>query len=111
VSIPGAVASPDVEHYTVQFCAKGYVTSLPCPEGPSTLDGLKIHRNGFSGAVQLVRQKPTADGSTLRLILRCGGCGVMWRAETWADAEPFVLALRAEGYDMVADRAEAGYAK
>lgn len=131
VYVPGAtVPAGGVEHYTVQFKADaGYLVSLPCPEGqPDAIPGLTIHRNGFSGAVHLVSQKPTPDGTTLRAIFRCGGCGVMWRAETWADAEPYVVALRAEAdsrdrqgqhngtgaadrcfWDQVADRLTDGY--
>jgi len=79
-------APAGVDHYTVQFVAHaGYLLSLPCPEGPQVLElplnggkmtvdlkGLNIHRNGFSGAVQLVRQKLLADG---RLV---PGLSVWW---------------------------------
>lgn len=131
IHIPGAVVPQGVEHSSVQFVAHaGYLVSLPCPEGqPDVTPGmvairrpdLTIHRNGFGGAVHLVAQKPTADGQTLRAILRCGGCGDMWRAETWEDAEPYVVALRAEAdsrerqgdsgkfWHTIADRLEAGY--
>lgn len=140
VHVPGATVPADTEHYTVQFKADaGYLVSLPCPESKDsawirlakadgTMGQVTIHRNGFSGAVHLVSQKPTPDGTTLRAIFRCGGCGAMWRAETWADAEPYVVALRAEAdsrerqgqhngtgaadrcfWDQVADRLTDGY--
>ena len=78
-SVAVYVPMPDgVDHSTVQFVAQaGYLISLPCPEG--TPDA-RIHRNGFSGAVKLVRQKLLADGRLVP-ILMCGGCGAMWREE------------------------------
>ena len=91
-------ASSDVEHYTVQFTAReGYVTSLPCPEGTPNP---AIHRNGFAGAVQLVQQKLLRDGRLVP-VLRCGGCGTMWRLEDQGEIEALAVAFRIE-----ADRRE-----
>jgi len=91
VTVYGASASQDVEHYSVQFVARaGYLVSLPCPEGPNT-HGLTIHRNGFAGAVQLSQQKLLADGRLVP-VCRCGGCGTAWRMEDPAEIE--ALAVR-----------------
>ena len=73
-----------VEHYSIQFrstTTKGLLVSLPCPMGPDGRDKpYDIGFNGFSGAVEIVQQKPQ-DG-VLMLILRCGCCGALWRCET-----------------------------
>lgn len=130
LAIRGVPVPEGVEHGTVQFVAHaGYVISLPCPEGlvgatagltAGAWNGVTIHRNGFSGAVHLCQQKPTPDGKTLRAIFKCGGCGAKWRAETWTDVEPYIVALRSEGdrrakdgcgdfYHRIADRLADGY--
>lgn len=119
VAIDGLTVPPDVEHCAIQFTASaGYLLSLPCPESTAFPAGLRFHRNGFAGAVQLVQQKPTLDGRTLRAIFRCGGCGAKWRADTWAEVEPAVVALRsmadaenrrAAWWHEIADRLAAGY--
>lgn len=127
-------SAADVEHDSVQFVAHaGYVMSLPCPEssaftgeaglGPLTLNDLKtirVHRNGFSGAVHLVAQR-FRPGIGLVPILRCGGCGTMWREETRERIEEIAVLLRSEGdskeqrgsgmakfYHTIADRVLAG---
>jgi len=103
-------APAGVEHYSVQFVASaGYLVSLPCPEGPQVLElplnggtmtvdleGLNIHRNGFSGAVQLVQQKFLKDGRLVP-VCRCGGCGTAWRVEEPSDIEALAVAFRGEG--------------
>jgi hypothetical protein len=134
------VPAPDSwdEHYTVQFKAdKGYLASLPCPEdsryyearqqpygGAVTVHkeaSYNIHRNGFSGAVEIVRQR-YYEGR-LVLVCCCGGCGVSYRLPTLRDAELIIVACRqqadhesardnnarAEFWHTVADRITAGY--
>ena len=101
VAVPGFESStPGVEHGKVQFKAQaGYLVSLPCPESPkltAQFPDLHIHRNGFSGAVQLVAQK-YVHGVGLVPILRCGGCGSMWREEDPAEVERMAVAFRSEG--------------
>ena len=107
IFVPGYAAPANVEHSNVQFVAQaGYLISLPCPEGlPDSTPGLTatrdykghtIHRNGFSGAVHLVSQKLMEDGRLVP-VLRCGGCGAMWRVEIAGDIEALAVALRSEG--------------
>lgn len=120
--IPGYEASKDAEHYTVQFVAQaGYNVCLPCPESGKTPKGLTVHRNGFGGAVHLVAQK-LRPGIGLVPILKCGGCGSMWREEDPHAIEEIAVLLRSEGdrrerdtgsdakrfYHAVADRVLAG---
>jgi hypothetical protein len=130
VGVPGSeVTVPaGVEHYSIQFSsAHGYLLSLPCPEGaPGVTPGLstmvgdiKIARNGFGGAVQVVQQ--AYRNGNLALICQCGGCGARYNLPTFADAEPVIVAFRAEAdrrartgesatwYHAVADRIAAGY--
>lgn len=93
---------PDIEHGIVQFVAQaGYNVCLPCPEGPSS-HGLNVHRNGFKGAVKIVQQRYWQG--QLVTVCECGGCGHKYRLETWAMAEPVVVALRSE-----ADRKQAEF--
>ena len=95
VAIHGPRAPEGVEHGRVQFVANaGYLTSLPCPEGPTPPPD--IHRNGFSGAVHLCQQKLLADGRLVP-VLRCGGCERKWRLEEPADIDALIVAIRAEG--------------
>ena len=130
VWVPGLIV-PDTlkgEHYNIQFTARqGYLISLPCPEGwgRDTVivagESARIARNGFRGAVRLCEQRPDKAG-VLGVILECGGCGLKWRCSDWTDAEPVVVALRAEAdnrnraqagddhwWHTVADRVAAGY--
>lgn len=86
-----------VDHGTVQLSGHGYLLSIPCPEG--TPDA-RIHRNGFSGAVQLVQHRLLPDGRLVP-VLCCGGCGAKWRAEHPSDIEAVAVAVRSE-----ADRRE-----
>jgi hypothetical protein len=96
VHVPGVTVPEGVEHYSVQFVAeRGYVTSLPCPEAlEPTTHGLKVHRNGWQGAVQVVQQK-WFDGR-LVTVCRCGGCHALYRVETLDTAQPLIDACRAE---------------
>ena len=116
----------ELEHHAVQFVAQaGYNVCLPCPESPApaaiTWHGgaVKIHRNGFGGPVGIVQQG--FRNGVLALICRCGGCGAKYNLPTWSDAEPVVVACRAEAdrraretgdgtwWHAVADRIIAGY--
>lgn len=113
--IPGAAVPAGVDHYTMQFRAEaGFVVSLPCPEQGRegvislTSDGsdhaYRVHANGRrGGAVNLVEQRYW-DG-LLVIVAQCGGCGCRWRYETWADAEPVVVALRSYADQQSGDRA------
>lgn len=109
ITIHGATPSEGVEHGHVQFVAQaGYNVCLPCPESLKTLHGqfiegatgketgVTIHRNGFAGAVQLVAQR-FIDGKGLVPVLRCGGCGAMWRVENRHEIEALAVALRSDG--------------
>lgn len=115
VWIPGATMPEGVDHYSVQFRATaGYLVSLPCPEGPDALEHLTVHRNGFAGAVHLVRQKLLEDGRLVP-VLKCGGCGALWRVEDRAGIEELATLLRSVGdrrggtfWHTIADRMLAG---
>lgn len=95
--VPGLEVPEGVEHGLVQFSATpGYLVSLPCPEGPGILrdgDALRVHRNGFPGAVELVQQR-YYEGR-LVAVCQCRGCGRAYRLPTLADAEPLIVAVRA----------------
>jgi hypothetical protein len=81
------------DHFLVQFSAyNGYLCSLPCPEG-KPLEGVTFHRNGYSGAVELVQQRYLGDD--LVPVLRCKPCGLAWRLTTLQDAGPALAALNA----------------
>jgi len=102
IAVPGYQGAPDgADHCTVQFVAQaGYLVSLPCPESSgynvAGLAELRVHRNGFAGAVLLVAHK-YVDGVGLVPILKCGGCGSMWREEDPAEIEAMAVAFRSEG--------------
>jgi hypothetical protein len=115
-----------IEHRTVQFVSdRGYNVCLPCPEGPAANHGLKVHRNGFAGPVRIVQQ--AYRGGVLALICECGGCGARYNLPTLADAEPVIVACRAEAdaaarrdgddssqarwWHRVADRIAVGYSE
>lgn len=114
LAIPGLMPPHGVGHARVQFRADaGYLASLPCPEGvpqqiPSAtytdVDGVRVARNGFSGAVHLEQQKLLSDGRLVP-VCRCGGCGTKWRVEEPAEIERLVVACRAEA-DRRADTAD-----
>lgn len=105
VTVYGVKPPEGTEHYSVQFRndSIGYNLCIECPEshahgeegfGPIDVNGVKVHRNGFRGAVQLVSQR-YLDGK-LMCVLRCA-CGAMWRFPTLADAEPVIESLIAQG--------------
>ena len=107
--VPGIQIPAGVEHDTVQFSAEvGYLVSLPCPEGAGMPAGLTIRRNGFAGAFHLVQQ--AYRKGVLALIGRCGGCGVCFNLPTWGDAEPVVVAIRAEADRITHTAGEGGSA-
>lgn len=83
------------DHGIVQFVASaGYNVCLPCPEGPEAeTHGLKVHRNGFRGAVHLSQQR--VWNGHLVAVCECGGCGRKYRLETLEQAEPIVVGIRA----------------
>jgi hypothetical protein len=129
VAVYGVELPESIEHDNVQFSAQaGYLISLPCPEGPEALKNLTVHRNGFAGNFK-IRQQAYRNGN-LALIGSCGGCGAPFNLPTWKDAEPVVVACRAEAdkalriwissteqgdkprakwWDAIADRIAAGY--
>ncbi len=92
VALWGMTVPEGVDHHSIQFRNDaGYLCSLPCPEGPGP-HPVKIHRNGWSGAVHLAQQKLLRDGRIVP-VLRCGGCGGKWRVE-----EPNEIAAIAEWF-------------
>lgn len=94
LAVWGAAQPVEFDHGIVQFVAQaGYNVCLPCPEGPSD-HGLRIHRNGFRGAVHVSQQRWWQD--QLVTVCECGGCGAKYRLETWEMAEPVVVAIRSE---------------
>jgi hypothetical protein len=107
------------EHYEVQFTAAcGYLCSLPCPEGAKVLAGVHFHRGSFAGAVHLYQQRWW--NGLLVAVLCCGGCGLVWRLEALAAAQPAIDALNLKAseqpdaserrfYGEVAERLAAGY--
>jgi hypothetical protein len=117
MQVPGELAD---DHHPVQFVAyAGYLTSLPCPESGRLPEGIRVTRNGFAGPVKVVQQRYWEG--RLVAVVRCGGCGLAWRLETLADAEPALRSLawlaercgsgdgRREWYGQVAERLRAGY--
>lgn len=111
--VQGFTAPEGVDHYSVQFKAdRGYLVSLPCPESMAfenrakpdacadlrlkAYPDLRVARNGFAGAVHLVRQRLIPEVGLVP-ILRCGGCGAMWREVEIARIEEIAVCLRSEG--------------
>ena len=98
------------QHFSVQLTSPlGYVLSIPCPESSgtpglvaaegiiTTTDGREnpyhVGRNGFAGSL-FVRQQRYWEG---RLVTVVGcACGAVWRLETLEQAEPVIVALRAQ---------------
>lgn len=102
----------EVDHGSVQFKAQnGYLTSLPCPEGPKAglvvdVDSgtpLTIHRNGYGGPARLVQQ--AHRGGRLVGIARCNSCGALYRLEDGFE-EAAAVAIRSQGDERIrlADR-------
>lgn len=83
------------DHRTVQFTAPGYVTSLPCPEGPDA-NPFTVHRNGFPGASLLVAHRYRPELGRLVPVFKCGGCGSMWRMEDPAEIDAAVVTIRSK---------------
>jgi hypothetical protein len=121
VGLHGIEVPTEVEHGTVQFVAPGYNVCLPCPESAAgKASGLRIHRNGHPGTVQISQQRRVNQQWVL--IARCGGCDYPYRYPTLAEVEPVLVCLRSyadrepEGssarafYHAMADRILAGYA-
>jgi hypothetical protein len=107
------------EHGTVQVShGNGYLLNLPCPEGfassgnsgrrtvATKLDGspLEVMLNGYGGAAELVQQK-WVQGVGLVGIVRCKGCGHLWRM-TREEAEDVARQLEAD-----AQREQVEYAR
>lgn len=118
----GFPAAQCCEHYDVQFASSrtGYLIALPCPEGPHARSDIRVMRNGFQGASVLCQQKILRDGRIVP-VLRCGGCGAMWREEDAERIEALMVAFRSEAdrwargdaaraafYHAIADRIAAG---
>lgn len=98
--VDGVEPPKNFDHYSVQFTARpGYLLSIPCPEGPEALTNIRVSKNGWRGDVLLVQQR--VWNGQLVAVCQCGGCGARYRLETFEDAEPVIVALRAQ-----ADRAQ-----
>jgi hypothetical protein len=70
----------DVEHGTLQFSApNGYLVSLPCPEVTPETETYRIARNGYGGPASLIQQ--AWRGGRLVGIVKCNGCGAIYRLE------------------------------
>ena len=109
VQVRDLKAAEDVDHNSVQFVAQaGYLVSLPCPESGAYKDAaglysgrsltgttVRVARNGFQGSVLLSAQKPV-KGVGLVPILRCGGCGAMWREEDRTEIERIAVCFRSQ---------------
>ncbi len=123
---PPAVIDHGSIQFTSNYPSKGLLVSLPCPEsekGKASAEagGYKVHRNGYAGPVKIVQQRKLGD--LLVLVAECGSCGAKYRLPTFADAEPYVVALRSyadrayrdddrtrtEFYSAVAERITDGY--
>lgn len=90
-------------HGAVQFIASsGYNLCIDCPEAHSAGDevgaidvnGIKVHRNGWSAWPRVVQQR-AADG-VLATIVKCGACGAKWRIPDLETARPIIDGLIAE---------------
>jgi hypothetical protein len=127
VRVDGVTAPKEIDHYSVQFKAdNGYLMSVQCPESLSSdkllvhdidpdaeVKVVKVHKNGYGGAVGVHSQKWVAadeDGpERLVTVMRCLGCGSLYRLHDWSMAEEVVVALRSAGQHKMADRVTAGY--
>lgn len=108
ITVYGLDAPLDLDHGTIQFTAPvGYNVCLPCPESVAYSDYqgarklidsgpvIRVHRNGFRGAIQLVQQRYVPDQGLVP-ILRCA-CGAKWREADPARIELLAVCLRSEG--------------
>lgn len=85
------------DHYSVQFTAPvGYLLSIPCPESGKAPEGVNVHKNGWRGDFLLTQQKQLADGRLVP-ILKCGGCGALFRLEDAHDIGALRVAFRSYG--------------
>jgi len=107
VGLYGVQPPEGVEHHSVQFVAQaGYLVSLPCPESTNLKPlGITVHRNGFPGPVKIVQQ--AYREGVLAVICQCGGCGAKYNLPTLAEAEPVIVACRAEA-DQLAHQHRVG---
>lgn len=113
VRIPGwtmpAEIAAECDHGAVQFVSQaGYNLCIPCPEGPDSIEGLTVHRNGWRGGPRVTMQG--FRNGELRTIIACGSCGHCWNMPLEV-AESIADAFRAEAvreewrrkYDPVTD--------
>lgn len=108
-----------VTHGTVQLKASnGYLVSLPCPEAGEHVttdglsgmrnthrvvqvngDGLRVNLNGYGGSCTLVMQRYW-EGKLVPVV-RCNGCGQLYRMPERADALPMLEYIeRQAGFRM-----------
>ena len=99
----------EAPHGSVQFRADpGYLVSLPCPESQEArASSLKIHRNGFPGAIAIVQQR-CLDGVRM-LVCRCNGCREVFRVPTLEDARPYIRACLSLAADLDGKSRLTGY--
>ena len=111
LTIPGYTEAGGT-HHPVHFSGpNGYGLSMPCPEGPEFVvaeggrarirpgagaDGLRVTLNGSGGRVQLVAHRYRPELGRLVPVLRCGGCGCLWRLEDQSEVDALTVACRAE---------------
>jgi hypothetical protein len=135
VSAWGLEPPAELDHHAMQFGSTypgpGVLVMLPCPFSEAgKASGTRYMFNGFAGAVRIVQQR-IWEGR-LALVLECGACGARYRCPTFEDAEPVVVACRAQAdrlqhlanvdprgnhedgqvgwWHAIADRITAGYA-
>jgi hypothetical protein len=93
----GVDVPEDIDHNSLQFTRNypqsgGILLSTPCPrskEGKAS--GLKFAYNGYCGPVYIHSQR-LKDGQ-LKLVLRCGDCGALYRQERLDDCKQVLEAL------------------
>jgi len=90
----------DIDHGSLQFTRNypsggGLLLSIPCPRGKEgKASPVKVHYNGYNGAVHIHSQR-LMDGQ-LRLVLRCGDCGALYRVDSLEDCQPVLDCLEKE---------------
>ena len=97
---------PELDHGSNQFIANypknGYLVSLPCPEvNPTITVGGKeipIHKNGYGGPASLIQQ--AWRSGRLVGIVRCNGCGHVYRLEDGYE-EAAAVSIRAAADDII----------
>lgn len=82
------------------------VPGMAMPEMPGGVDHFQWRRDGKKGkctgkgdSVQLVQQKILRDGRTVP-VLRCSGCGALWRLEDPSEIEAVIQAFLSDGSDF-----------